>query len=363
MKYVDEFRDRRLIERVAARIRATIKPGRTYTFMDVCGTHTMNIFKFGLRDILPWNIRLISGPGCPVCVTPNAFLDRAIALARCKNVIVATFGDMMRVPGSSSSLDAERAAGRAVKVVYSSLDALAMARAHPDREVVFLGVGFETTIPTVAASILTARREGIRNYSVLSGHKTMPPALHALVSSGELAIDGFILPGHVSAIIGERPYRFLCRRHGMRLAIAGFEPLDIMQAIAMLIAQKKPRLDVQYTRVISASGNAVARGVIGKVFRPVDAVWRGLGPIAASGLAIRERFSAFDAAKRFPVRPGRSREPRRCICGDVLRGARTPSECALFAKACTPVHPIGSCMVSSEGTCAAYYRYHRINHG
>lgn len=328
-----------------------------YNFMDVCGTHTMSIFRFGLRDVLPKNINLISGPGCPVCVTPNSFLDKAIALANLKDVLITTFGDMLRVPGSYSSLEMERAKGRSIRIVYSTLDALDMARKNPEKKIIFLGIGFETTAPTVAQSIIIARKEGLKNYFILCGHKTMPRALDVLARDRKTKIDGFLLPGHVSAIIGSRPYEFLSRRYKKRCVIAGFESSDIMQAIAMLMAQKEPKVEVQYKRVINKAGNILAQKSIAEVFEDADSVWRGMGSIKKSGLRIRKKYSAFDAELVFRPKTKPTKENKGCICGDVLKGARTPLECGLFGKACTPEEPVGSCMVSSEGTCAAYYRY------
>ena len=356
MKYVDEFRDRRLIDKVARGIRAAVDQGRTYNFMEVCGTHTMAIFRFGLRDILPENINLISGPGCPVCVTPNDFVDRAIALAQNENFIIATFGDMFKVPGSYSTLEKEKASGAAIRMVYSSIDALDLAEKHPDKEVVFLGIGFETTAPTVAQSIIAAKRRGMKNYSVLCGHKTMPQALKALTMEPRLKIDGFLLPGHVSAIIGVRPYEFLAARL-KRCVITGFEPLDILQAILMLLKQDPPKVEVQYTRIIGRLGNVLARKSMEKVFERCPSLWRGIGEIADSGLKIKKGFAAFDADAKFKPKIRQPRENKACICGDVVRGLRTPVECKLFARLCKPEHPVGACMVSSEGTCAAYYKY------
>lgn len=357
MKYIDEFRDRRLIAKVAGEIRKAADPRRSYSFMEVCGTHTMAIFRFGLRALLPRNIRLISGPGCPVCVTPNDYLDTAIALARTGGVTIATFGDMMRVPGSRSSLELERSRGASIKAVYSTLDAIEIARRHPESQVVFLGIGFETTAPTVAASIIAAKRQGIRNYSVLCGHKTMPEVMEALLKDGDVAVDGFLLPGHVSVVIGTRPYAFLARRYGKRCVVSGFEPLDIMQSILMLLRQAKPNVEIQYSRLIGKGGNARARRIMGWVFEKASSDWRGIGRVKDSALAIRREFSAFDAAKRFRIRIPKAVEPRGCICGAVLKGVKTPPECGLFGRVCTPAHPVGSCMVSAEGTCAAYYTY------
>lgn len=357
MKYIDEFRDRKLIDKVAAEIRKAVDPRRTYNFMEVCGTHTMAIFRFGLKSILPENINLISGPGCPVCVTPNEFLDKAIALAGRKNVIITTFGDMMRVPGSYSSLEKEKAKGASIKMVYSTEDALKIAKVNPDKEVVFLGVGFETTVPTVAQSIIKAKEEGIKNYSVLCGHKTMPQVLRMLVRDKRIKVDGFLLPGHVTAIIGIHPYEFLSKRYKKRCVAAGFEPLDIMQAVLMLIKQKMPKVELQYTRIITKSGNRLAEKAIEKVFQKTSSSWRGIGKVKDSGLKIKDSYSDFDAEKIFNIRIRPPIENKGCLCGKVIMGLAIPPECGLFAKVCKPDSPVGACMVSSEGTCAAYYKY------
>ena len=357
MRYVDEFRDKRLIDKVAQAIREKADRGRSYRIMDVCGTHTMNIFKFGLKDILPANIDLVSGPGCPVCVTANDFLDKTIALSRMKNTIITTFGDMFRVPGSHSSLEKERAGGRDIRIMYSSLDALNCARKNPDKEVIFLGVGFETTSPTVAASISIAKIQRLKNYSVLCGHKTMPNALRTLVSDDSISIDGFILPGHVSAIIGLKPYGFLSKKYGKRCVVAGFEALDILEAILMIIEQKTPKVEVEYPRIINKRGNVIAQKAIAKIFEEEDSNWRGLGLVRKSGLRIRKRYSDFDADCKFKPKVGKPKENKGCVCGDVLKGIKRPSDCKLFGKVCNPTDPVGSCMVSSEGTCAAYYKY------
>jgi hydrogenase expression/formation protein HypD len=332
------------------------------TFMEVCGTHTMAIFRHGLRRVMPENLRLVSGPGCPVCVTPNGTIDRAIALCRIPGVVIATFGDMVRVPGSSSSLELEQTRGARVRVVYSPLDAVKMAEAQPGAQVVFLGVGFETTAPTVAAAILEARKRGLRNFSVLVAHKTMPQAMRALVASGDVALDGFLCPGHVSTIIGSEPYRFLAEEFGKACVIAGFEPLDIVEAIWMLVKQVKqgrPRVEIQYRRAVRPEGNPKALETLHRVFEPCDAEWRGLGWIPGSGLRLREEFREFDAEHRFPLEVEPPRQQAGCRCGDVLKGTVEPEACPLFAKVCTPETPVGPCMVSSEGTCAAVFRYGR----
>lgn len=359
MKYIDEFRDSSLIRRLAGRIRAAADNGREYKFIEVCGTHTMAVFRFGLRDLLEPNIKLISGPGCPVCVTPVEYLDRAIAIAKLPDVIIATFGDMMRVPGSHSSLYKEKADGRDVRMAYSTDDALAIAKRNPGKEVVFLGVGFETTAPTVAASIITARQHGIDNYSVLCAHKTMPEALRWLMADGDIGIDGFLLPGHVSAITGMKPYEFLAKEYNARCVAAGFEPVDILQAILMLVNQKRPKVEVQYKRIVTPLGNRLARKMTDLVFEKCPSVWRGIGEVKNSGLKIRKEFSRFDAALKFKVKTPPAHENKACICSMVLKGVKTPLECRLFGKKCAPDNPVGSCMVSAEGTCGAYYKYGR----
>lgn len=343
------------IQRLAERI------GRSIRLMEVCGTHTMTAFRSGLRSLLPANVALLSGPGCPVCVTPDDYVDRAIAIARRPDAIITTFGDLLRVPGTESSLERERAKGADIRVVYSALDALALAKKQPDRKIVFLGVGFETTAPTVAWSIRQAERDGLGNFLVLSAHRTMPPAMSALLQGGEVAIDGFLCPGHVSAIIGLRPYEFICRDFSLPCVVAGFEADDMLAAIAMLfkqMAEGRAQVENQYTRGVSAEGNSEAQAIMAEVFEPCDAEWRGLGVIPSSGLGIRAAYRAHDAQTVFKPKPcAKSVKRFACLCGDVLRGAKLPTACTLFRTACTPETPVGACMVSSEGACAAYYRY------
>ena len=331
-----------------------------YTIMEVCGTHTVAISKNALRELLPETIRLISGPGCPVCVTDNSDIDRYLALAARPNVLTATFGDMIRVPGTEKNLQILRAEGSDVRVVYSTQDALDLARQNPTKEVVFLGVGFETTIPTVAVSIVTARQEKIKNYSVLSMHKIVPPVLKLLAEDKELMVDAFLDPGHVCAIIGTSPIEFMAKTYGKPGAVTGFEALDILEGILMLLRQRaegRSEIEIQYKRVAKPEGNPYAQRVIEQVFEPIDASWRGIGLIPKSGLGIREEFSAWDAAKKFSLPVFHSEETPGCRCGEVLKGLIYPTQCPLFAKRCTPLKPVGPCMVSSEGSCAAYYRY------
>lgn len=341
---------------------------RRLTFMEVCGTHTMAAARSGLRSLLPERIRLISGPGCPVCVTPVGYVDYALALASRADVIIATFGDLMRVPGSASpalaarppTLARARADGADVRVVYSPADAVTLARDHGDRQVVMLGVGFETTTPTVAAAVLLARRQGLANFSVLSANKTVPIAMAVLADADDLALDGFLCPGHVSIIIGPEPYEALARDHGMACAIAGFEPDEIVAGLVSLVDQTlraRPRVHNAYASVVRAGGNAKARALTARVFRPCDSVWRGIGMIPGTGLAIVDELAEFDAGRRFEVSLPEAVEPSGCRCGEVLRGVIEPDHCPLFGRACTPENPRGACMVSSEGSCAARYLY------
>jgi hydrogenase expression/formation protein HypD len=361
MNYQDEYRDRELVQGLAGRIRRLVSGcGRTMTFMEVCGTHTMAIYRFGLRTMLPPEIRLISGPGCPVCVTPNDYLDQAIAICRLPEVITVTFGDMMRVPGSSSSLMEERAKGADIRIVYSPLDAVSIAAKNRDKKVVFLGVGFETTAPTVAGSILAAEAQGLENYFVLASHKTIPIPMQVLTSDPELALDGYICPAHVSAIIGADAYRPLAETYHTPCVITGFEPADMLQGILMLAEQVlagKSRVEIQYRRVVRPEGNLKAQAILSQLFIPSDVAWRGVGVIPGSGLSLREEYRRFDAEKMLPVEVEPTKEHPGCSCGEILKGKMAPSECALFGTVCTPERPVGACMVSSEGSCAAAYRY------
>ena len=357
LKYIDEFNDAGAARVIASDIARMMTGRDRLTIMEVCGTHTMAIHRHGIRDLLPANLRLLSGPGCPVCVTPNGFVDRAVALARLPDVTIATFGDMIRVPGSTSSLHREKAHGADVRAVYSSIDAVRLARQLPGRRVVFLGVGFETTAPTVAASLREALRSGLANYFVLCAHKIIPPAMRIL-SGGLVDVDGFLCPPHVSAIIGADPYDFLATEFGKACVITGFEPLDILEGIRMLLRQMcagRSSVEIQYDRVVRSPGNVVAQGLLQEVFEPCDTRWRGIGMLAASGLRIREKYAAFDAERTIPVSVEQEREPAGCICGDIITGVQDPPSCRLFARACTPDHPVGACMVSGEGTCAAWY--------
>jgi hydrogenase expression/formation protein HypD len=343
------------VARLAAALASVGHLERTY--MEVCGTHTMAVSRYGLRDLLPPGMRLVSGPGCPVCVTAVGDLDVVVALSRLPGVTIATFGDLVRVPSSRSSLAGERAAGADVRVVYSPTDAVDLAAAEPERQFVLVGIGFETTAPTVAGALLLARERELANFSVLSLHKTMPGALRVLLDSGESRIDGFILPGHVSVVTGSDCYRFLASEYGVGGVVAGFEAHDVLEALLMLARQQRPAIEIGYRRAVTATGNRVAQEVIARVFSPCDAVWRGLGNIPGSGLRLSDEFRAYAAEERFTVAAGAPEEPAGCRCGEVLRGVIEPPDCPLFGRRCTPETPVGACMVSSEGACAAHYRY------
>ena len=359
MKHMDEYRDPVIAKALVEKIQETHQ--RPVRLMEICGTHTMAIFRHGIRSLIPDTIELVSGPGCPVCVTAIEELDRAIKLARQRNVIVTTFGDMIRVPGSESSLQEESARGADIRMVYSTFDALKIAQDNPTKEVVFLGVGFETTAPTVAAAIKSAEAQGIGNFSVLSSHKLLPPAMNALLEGGELHIDGFIAPGHVSTIIGISPYEKVAARFGTPCVVVGFEPVDILQGILMLcqlIQENRPEARIQYVRVVRPEGNPNALKLLDEVFEPCDSAWRGLGLVPMSGLAIRQEYAGLDARKRFDLEVPPAQEPPGCRCAEILRGACKPPDCKLFRSVCNPSNPVGACMVSSEGTCAAYFKYH-----
>ncbi|MAE69893.1 MAG: hydrogenase formation protein HypD [Gemmatimonadetes bacterium] len=338
--------------------------GEKLTFMEVCGTHTMQIERHGIRRLMPKNVRLVSGPGCPVCVSGRGLIDAAIHLADRTGVRLATFGDLVRVPGHRGSLERARAAGASVQVVYSPLDALALAEAHPADEICFVAIGFETTAPAVAATAESALERGVPNFFILPACKTMPPPMRALLAHPDLALDGFICPGHVSVITGLDLYRPLVRDFAAACVIAGFEALDVLESVAALIRQKlddRAAVEIQYKRAVRAEGNPAAREIVARVFEPADAWWRGLGVIPASGLAFREAYRSLDALEHFDVRIPPEHVGDACRCGDVLTGVIEPEECKLFAGICTPDDPFGPCMVSSEGACAARLRYHNLS--
>ncbi len=334
--------------------------GRPVRFMEVCGTHTVSIFRAGIRQLLPENVELVSGPGCPVCVTPNDYMDTAIAYARQKDVIITTFGDMLKVPGTSSSLNAVKAEGGDIRIVYSPLDSLKIAQDNPQKKIIFLAVGFETTSPTAAATILAAKQQGIENFFVLTAHKLTPPAIKALLSDDSIKVDGFLLPGHVCVITGTQPFKFIADEYKLPAVVAGFEPLDILQSVYMLVKQLfegRSEIENEYKRVVKAQGNIQAQHIMNMIYIESEANWRGIGKIAKSGLDVNDDFAQFDALKMIPVEKELSKEPAGCRCGEILRGLVKPTQCPLFGKVCTPQHAVGSCMVSVEGACAAWYKY------
>jgi len=362
MKYSEEYRDPALVERLYARIGDVASDvDSPVTIMEICGTHTHAIGRFGIKSRLPDTVRLISGPGCPVCVTAVEDIDRSLSMARLPGVVLTTFGDMVRVPGTDGdTLERARAQGADVRVVASVMDALNIAKGDPEREIVFLGIGFETTAPTVAATLRRCREKGVENFSVFSVHKVIPPAIQFLLDDPELAVNGFLCPGHVSTILGVDAYELMPQR-GRAAVITGFEPTDILEGIAMILEQitaGKMDVEIQYGRAVNREGNPVARRMMEEVFRPSSARWRGLGDLPGSGLALADEYAHFDVFSRFDVPEVESREEAGCLCGAVLTGKKAPSACPLFRTRCTPTNPIGPCMVSHEGTCSAYYRYY-----
>jgi hydrogenase expression/formation protein HypD len=364
LKYVDEFRDAELGRALAGEILAAVEPGRHYKLMEVCGGHTHSIYKYGIDDLLPGNVELVHGPGCPVCVIPMGRVDDGIAIAHRPGVIFTCFGDMLRIPGSDGSLQDAKAQGADVRMVYSPLDALRIAKANPDRDVVFFAIGFETTAPSTALTLQRAKAEGVENFLVMSNHVTIVPPLRALFDSPDLRLDGFIGPGHVSTVVGARPFEFIPADYGKPIVVAGFEPLDVLQAVRMILAQlAEGRCEVenQYTRVVPYEGNGRALAVLAEVFalRP-HFEWRGMGFISQSGLRLSDAYADFDAELKYAVPGVRVADPKACQCGEVLKGVIKPWECKVFGTACTPDHAIGTCMVSPEGACAAYYNYGRL---
>ena len=361
MRYVDEFRDPELITKASEEIHRLADPSRQYRIMEVCGGHTHAIYRFGLKDILPENIELIHGPGCPVCVLPMGRIDDGLVIAKEPNTIFAAFGDMMRVPGANGSPLEHKARGADVRIVYSPADALEMARKNPDKEVMFFAIGFETTAPSTALTLMSAMKQDIRNFSVFCNHVTIVPAIRAILDSPDMRLDGFIGPGHVSTVIGCRPYEWIAKGEGKPVVTSGFEPLDLLQSIVMLLRQLESgeaKVENQYKRVVPWEGNRAALKVMAEVFelRPYFE-WRGLGFISQSALRIRDKYAAWDAERRYTVPETRVTDPKSAQCGEVLKGVLKPAQCKLFGKECTPEHPIGALMVSSEGSCAAYYNY------
>ena len=361
MRFVDEFRDPDLARKLIAEIHALAD--RSMAFMEFCGGHTHAIMQNGIRQLMPETVRLLSGPGCPVCVTSQRDIDQAIALSQLPDVVLTTFGDMVRVPGTSLTLQEAAAEGSEVRIVYSPLDAVQLAQENPDKQVVFLGVGFETTAPGVAASVLQASALKLENYAVFSMHKYTPPAMRAILDAGEVRLDGIIGPGHVSAIIGLNGWEFLPREYGMPVVVSGFEPVDILLTVRRLVGQVRngeAYAENAYNRSVLPEGNRTALQIMDTVFEVGEADWRGFGPIPASGMDVRPEYRQFDARVRFSLPDVPSREPPGCRCGEVLRGIIEPPDCPLYAKACTPDRPKGPCMVSDEGACSAFYLYQDI---
>ncbi|GAA5066526.1 hydrogenase formation protein HypD [Roseibacterium beibuensis] len=370
MKYVDDFRAPRMARALAARMRDEVNPDRDYRLMEFCGGHTHAIFRYGVKDLLPSNVRMIHGPGCPVCVLPITRLDMAIALARREGVTLCTYGDMLRVPGSrKQSLLKARAEGADVRMVGSTMDAIKLAEDNPDRQVVFFAIGFETTTPPTAVALKVAEAKGLRNFTVFCNHVLTPAAITNILEAPEIRdmdaveIDGFLGPAHVSVVIGSQPYDYFAEEFRKPVVIAGFEPLDVMQSILMLIRQineGRAEVENQYTRAVTPAGNAAAKAMVAEVFELRRSFeWRGLGHVPYSAFRLRDRFADFDAERRFDMQPGRAMENKACDCPKILRGAAIPTDCKLFGKQCTPQTPLGSCMVSDEGACAAYFKYGR----
>ncbi len=364
MRFVDEFRDAELGRALAAEIAATADPARHYKVMEVCGGHTHSIYKYGIDDLLPANVEFVHGPGCPVCVIPMGRVDDAIAIAMTEGVILTCFGDVMRAPGSDRSLVEAKAEGGDIRMVYSPLDALRIAKSNPDREVVFFAIGFETTAPSTALTLRRARAEGVSNFSCFCNHVTIVPPLRALLESPDLRLDGFLGPGHVSTVVGMGPFRFIPAQYGKPVVISGFEPLDVLQSIHMVLRQLadgRCEVENQYSRVVPREGNPRALEVMAEVFelRP-HFEWRGLGFISQSALRLNDAYADLDAERRFEVPGVRVADPKACQCGEVLKGVIKPWECKVFGTACTPEHAIGTCMVSPEGACAAHYNYGRF---
>ncbi len=358
MKHIEEYRDSAIVKGMLQKLRESVK--KEIVIMEVCGTHTMSIFKSGLRDVMPENIELVSGPGCPVCVTSQGYIDTAIELSRREDVIITTFGDMLKIPGNESSLQKEKAMGGDIRVVYSPLDSIKIAAENPHKEVVFLAVGFETTAPVIALAVEKAKENEIKNFSILHSLKTIPGAMEQLVLDEELKIDGFLCPGHVSAVIGAKPYRFLSKEYNIPAVVAGFEPVDIVagiQELAEMICSERSDTKNLYGRLVKEDGNNEAIRIMEKVFQSCSSSWRGLGEIPETGLRLKKEYSSFDVLNKLKMNMKEEKIIPGCICGDILKGKKKPLECGLFSRACTSENPVGACMVSEEGTCAAYFKY------
>ena len=359
MKFVDEYRDAEVVKLISEKLHKY--DGKPISLMEVCGGHTMAIHRFGIPSLLPDSIKLISGPGCPVCVSSIDFINRAIALSRIDNVIITTYGDLIRVPGSESSLEKEKSAGADIRIVYSTLDALKIAQQNKKKKIIFLGIGFETTAPASAIAIQKAHREKISNFFILSAHKIMPPVMEALLND-KVKIDGFICPGHVSTITGSKIYDFIPAKYKIGCVVAGFEPVDIMQSIYMLVKQinsANQKVEIQYSRAVTVEGNIKAQAAMNDVFETRNDTWRGIGEIPLSGLQMKKKNASFDAQLEFDISVEHKKENPACICGDILRGFKTPADCKLFGMICSPENPVGACMVSGEGACHAYYKFNK----
>lgn len=357
MKFITEYRDRKLVSKLVETIKH--EAHGNYVFMEVCGSHTHAIRRHGIPSLLPESIRLLSGPGCPVCVTDQSFIDKAVWLSEQAGVVLTTFGDLIRVPGTRKSLSQCHAQGADVRVVYSPLEALEMAKAEPQKEIVFAAIGFETTAPSTAVTLQRAREEALKNFSVLCAHKLMPPAMHAVIEDG-IPVNGYICPGHVSSITGSRIYQVFARRYKVATVVAGFEPTDILQSVLMLLRQvnhRSFRTEIQYKRAVSSNGNVVARDIMNDVFVKSDTRWRGFGILPKSGLRLNKRYEFMDAEKRFNINIPEVKYEKSCICGDILKGRKEPGDCRLFGRTCTPDNPVGACMVSAEGSCNAHFKY------
>jgi len=357
MKFVDEYRNAGLISDLARKINR--EASGSYKFMEVCGGHTAAIHRFGIRSLLNSSIELLSGPGCPVCVTGTGFIDKLLFLSGSQKNIIATFGDLIRVPGSASSLERQRASGADVRMVFSPLDALQIAIREPERAVIFPAIGFETTAPGTAATVIEAAKLDVRNFYVLCAHKVMPPAMELLIKDGT-SVNGFICPGHVATVTGSSVFDFIPARYGIGCVVTGFEPVDILQSVEMLVMQvnvNKPGVMIQYRRAVTEKGNEIAQRCMSEVFETCDAWWRGFGTVTKGGLKIRSVFSRFDAEQLVDINVAESIDNKKCLCSEILRGSKIPSQCRLFSAGCDPENPVGACMVSSEGACNTYYRY------
>lgn len=359
MKYIDEFRNKELVLELARQIKNISK--KEIRLMEVCGGHTMSIQKFGIPSLLPDNITLVSGPGCPVCVSDRKYIDQAIAYSRLEDVIITTYGDLIRVPGSTSSLDIEKANGADIRIVYSVLDALKIAKENTDKKIIFLGIGFETTAPSSAAGVINAHAQGMENFFLFSSHKIMPPAMAALIDEG-VTIDGYIAPGHVSTITGSGIYVEIPKKYKLGVVISGFEPVDLLRSILMLVKQiesEEYSVENEYSRVVKDEGNVKAQQMLEEIFELRDDWWRGLGVLPKSGMKVRDKYKKYDAEVMILVEVEPTKEDKGCICGEILKGLKNPKDCKLFGKACNPNDPVGACMVSHEGACNAYYRFNR----